>query len=366
MIRTLMMAASVLGLTAHAATPRFDTGADLSFTNEMEDCGAKFRNAAGAPADPFELVKAAGGTVARIRIWNNPDWTRYSTYDDVLKSIRRAHAAGLKVLLDFHYSDDWADADKQIAPAAWAHLDTAEQATALHDFTRDVLDRLAGAHELPEWVQVGNEINSELLGGAKGKPIDWTRNAALINAGISAVREAAKAHQTPIKVMLHIAQPENLIPWLDAATAAGVLDYDQIGLSYYSEWSKYAFSGLAKVIAAARARYGAEVLVVETAYPFTLEAGDTSANVLGQHALVAGYPATPADQKRYLEDLSHTVADAGGVGVIYWAPDWVSTSCKTRWGTGSTWENAAWFDLSHHAALPAFGFMGEDYTPKAR
>jgi arabinogalactan endo-1,4-beta-galactosidase len=365
-LRILLMTAGLLATAAHAAPARFDTGADLSFTNEMEDCGAKFRNAAGAPADPFELTRAAGGTVARIRIWNNPGWTKYSTYDDVLKSIRRAHAAGLKVLLDFHYSDDWADADKQIAPAAWAGLDTAAQARALHDFTRDVLDRLAGAKALPEWVQVGNEINSALLGGAKGQPIDWTRNAALINAGIGAVREAAKAHDAPIKVMLHIAQPENLIPWMDAATAAGVLDYDQIGLSYYSEWSKYAFSGLAKVIAAARARYGADVLVVETAYPFTLEAGDTSANVLGQHALVPGYAATPKDQKRYLVDLSHTVADAGGTGVIYWAPDWVSTACKTRWGTGSTWENAAWFDLSHHAALPAFQFMGEDYTPKMR
>ena len=358
-LRTCLFIAGLLATPVHAAA--LDLGADLSFTNEMEDCGARFRDAGGHPADPFVLLKAAGGTIARIRIWNNPDWTRYSTYDDVLKSIRRAHAAGLKVLLDFHYSDDWADADKQRAPAAWAKLDTAAQAAALHDYTRDVLERLAAGGQLPEWVQVGNEINSELLGGTKDHAIDWSRNARLINAGITAVREAGRAPHAPIKVMLHIAQPENLFPWLDAATVAGVLDYDQIGLSYYSNWSKYSFSGLGKVIAAARARYGAQVVVVETAYPFTLDGADSSGNVLGEHALAPGYRASPEGQKRYMIDLTRTVAANGGSGVVYWAPDWVSTRCKTRWGTGSTWENAAWFDLAHHAALPVFDFLRQDY-----
>ena len=358
-MRHWFLATTLLAAPVHAAP--LDLGADLSFTNEMEDCGAKFHDANGQGADPFVLLKASGGTIARIRIWNNPDWTHYSTYDDVLKSIRRAHAAGLKVLLDFHYSDDWADADKQRAPAAWAGLDTAAQATALHDYTRDVLEKLATAGQLPEWVQVGNEINSEMLGGNKDKPIDWPRDARLINAGIAAVREVARAHHAPIKVMLHIAQPENVIPWFDAATVAGVLDYDLIGMSYYSEWSKYSFSGLGKVIAAARARYGAQVVVVETAYPFTLEGADTSGNVLGEHALAPGYRATPADQKRYMIDLTRAVVASGGSGVVYWAPDWVSTRCKTRWGTGSTWENAAWFDLTRHAALPVFDFLSQDY-----
>jgi arabinogalactan endo-1,4-beta-galactosidase len=358
-LRSFLYAATLLATPLHAAP--LDLGADLSFTNEMEDCGAKFHDAEGKDTDPFVLLKASGGTIARIRVWNNPEWTRYSTFDDVIKSLRRAHAAGLKVLLDFHYSDDWADADKQHAPAAWAHLDTAGQVAALHDYTRDILERLTGAGQLPEWVQVGNEINSELLGGDKDKPIDWARNARLINAGIAAVRETAKAHGAAIKVMLHIAQPENLFPWLDAATVAGVLDYDQIGLSYYSEWSKYSFAGLGKVIKAARARYGADVVVVETAYPFTLEGGDSSGNVLGEHALAPGYRATPQDQKRYMVDLTRTVAANGGSGVVYWAPDWVSTRCKTRWGIGSSWENAAWFDLTHHNALPVLGFMREDY-----
>lgn len=339
-------------------------GADLSFANEMEDCGANFR-AKGKLADPFVLMKQHGGNLMRVRIWNNPDWTHYSTYDDVLKTIRRAHAAGLQVLLDFHYSDDWADGDKQRPPAAWAHLDTAAQARAIHDYTRDILDRLAAAGQNPELVQVGNEINSEMLGGDKDHPVDWKRDAQLINAGVVAVREAGKASGHPARVMLHVAQPENIIPWFDNATAAGVLDYDIIGISYYPKWSKFNLSGLGKVISATRQRYGADVMVVETAYPFTLDHGDdTSGNVLGEDSLIPAYPATPKGQLSYMQDLTQIVIDSGGDGVVYWAPDWVTTKCKTRWGTGSTWENATWFDIAHHEALPVFDFMARDYRRK--
>ena len=358
-IAAAAMVGTRLAAADSAAPPRASPiylGADLSFTNKMEDCGAHFM-ADGKPADPFALVKAHGGNLVRVRLWNHPDWTRYSTYDDVLKTIRRAHAAGLQVLLDFHYSDDWADGDKQRAPAAWQGLDTDQQVKALYDYTRSVLDRLAAAGENPEIVQVGNEINRELLGGAKGKPIDWTRDARLINAGVKAVRDAGKASGHPARVMLHIAQPENVIPWFDAATLAGVMDYDIIGISYYPKWSKYDLAGLGKVIAAARQRYGADVMVVETGYPFTMARGDDSNNVLGEDSVVPGYPATPAGQLAFMRAVTRTTLDNGGDGVVYWAPDWVSTKCKTRWGTGSAWENAAWFDIKHHEALPVFDFL---------
>ena len=360
----LLSLAAALATAAPApqtATPLY-LGADLSFTNEMDACGANFQ-AGGKPIDPFVLLKQKGGNLVRVRIWNDPTWTRYSNYDDVLKTIRRAHAAGLQVLLDFHYSDDWADGDKQIAPAAWAKLSTDEQVKALHDYTYDTLMKLAAAGQMPELVQVGNETNPELMAGPKKPVIEWSRNAKLLNAGIAAVRQAGKATNTKPRIMLHIAQPENVIPWFDDATVAGVMDYDMIGISYYSKWSKYNLTGLAKVIAAAHKRYGADVMVVETAYPFTLDSADTSTNLLGQDSLIPGYAATPSGQLKYLEDLTQTVVDSGGNGVVYWAPDWVSTRCGTRWGPGSNWENAAWFDLKRHEALPAFDFMSRTYRP---
>src|SRR3954454_2678171 len=254
-------------------------GADLSYVNEMEDCGATYR-LHGQPIDPFKLLKREGGNIVRVRIWNNATWTRYSNYADVLKTIRRAHAAGLQTLLDFHYSDDWADGGKQIAPAAWAKLSTDEQVNALHDYTLDTLRRLDADHAMPEMVQVGNETNPELLGGkVPGPPINWERNARLLNAGIQAVQEAGRSGSKKPRIMLHIAQPENVLPWFDAATKFGVTGYDLIGISYYKKWSTYSPDQLKATIAETKSRYGKDVIVVETGYPFTLEGADTANNL---------------------------------------------------------------------------------------
>jgi arabinogalactan endo-1,4-beta-galactosidase len=219
---------------------------------------------------------------------------------------------------------------------------------------------------MPELVQVGNETNPELMGGTKDKPIDWRRNALLLNAGIRAVRDAGARAKIRPRIMLHIAQPEHVEPWFEAAERAGVKGYDLIGISYYRKWSQRTIAQLGETIGRARRRFKADVILVETAYPFTNKGADQAANLLGPDTLIPGYPATPRGQKKYLVDLTQTVVDHGGVGVVYWEPAWVSTSCKTRWGTGSNWENAAWFDLHRHEALPAFDFLGKKYRPRKR
>jgi arabinogalactan endo-1,4-beta-galactosidase len=347
-------------LAAAPAPPPLYLGADLSYVNEMEDCGAVYRKD-GQRVDPFELLKREGGNIVRVRIWNDAKWTRYSGFGDVRKTIARAKRAGLQVLLDFHYSDDWADGDKQNPPAAWAKLGPERQALLLYDYTREILERLGREGLMPELVQVGNETNPELMAGAGGKPIHWRRNALLFNAGIRAVRDAGRLDRIRPRIMLHIAQPENVEAWFEAARKAGVKGFDLIGISYYRKWSKRTVAELGEVIARTRTRFKADVMVVETAYPFTNENEDSAPNLLGPDTLIPGYPATPAGQKKYLVDLTRTVVANGGVGVVYWEPAWVSTECKTRWGTGSNWENAAWFDLRTHEALPAFDFLKVDY-----
>ena len=364
---TLLIAANMPALQAASLPAKPDggiyLGADLSYVNEMQDCGAVYRKD-GEPVDPFTLIKAEGGNIMRVRIWNDATWTKYSNLADVEKTIRRARDAGMQILLDFHYSDDWADGDKQIVPAAWAKLDTGQQAQALYDFTLNTLTALDRKGLMPEMVQVGNETNPELMGGTKDRPINWKRNAELLNAGIRAVRDAGKTATLNPRVMLHIAQPENVEPWFEAATAAGVSDYDVIGISYYRKWSTRSMSQLGETIAHAKNRYKADVILVETAYPFTHGSADAAPNLLGPDTLIPGYPATPEGQLAYLTDLTQTVVDSGGIGVVYWEPAWVSSSCKTRWGTGSNWENAAWFDLESHEALPALKFLGRKYRPK--
>jgi arabinogalactan endo-1,4-beta-galactosidase len=316
-------------------------GADLSYINEIEDLGGVFYQD-GHTKDPFQILKDYGANIVRVRLWHTPTWTNYSTFADVQRTIRRAKTLGMTILLDFHYSDTWADPAKQIIPAAWASLtDLAELEKAVYDYTYQVLLVLETEGLTPEFVQVGNEINTELMldGPHAGQPINWRRNARLINAGIQAIRHASQVIKIQPSVMLHIAQPENVIAWFDDALAAGVHDFDVIGLSYYPKWSTYNLQQATQTIADTRTRYGKDVMVVETAYPWTLELGQADSHLIGADCLLPTYPATPQGQRQFLTDLTQATFDNGGSGVIYWEPAWISTAPKS-----SIWENATFFD----------------------
>jgi arabinogalactan endo-1,4-beta-galactosidase len=325
--------------------PLFYLGADLSYVNEVEDHDGQFRQN-GQTVDPFTLFRNYGANIVRVRLWHTPTWTVYSTLSDVEKTIRRAKACGMNILLDLHYSDSWADPAKQIIPAAWAQIpDLNALCQTVYDYTQSVLKHLDRQGLMPEFVQIGNEINSEILlpAEADGAPINWPRNAALINAGIRAVRELSSA--TPPGVMIHIAQPENIISWFDAALEAGVTDFDLIGLSYYTYWSKYTIEQTGQAIQSFKERYGRPIMVVETAYPWTLDDADNLPNILTQESIIPNYPPTPAGQKKFLVDLTQTIMDNGGIGVIYWEPAWISSTSQTLWGPGSHWDNATFFDF---------------------
>ena len=349
----------------------FYFGADLSYVNEMEDCGAIYRKD-GQARDPYGLFAEMGTNQVRVRIWHDPEWTNYSDLDDARETIRRARAAGMEVLLDFHYSDDWADGDKQIVPKAWRSIrdDTPALAQAVYDYTFSTLRALDAEGLTPDQVQVGNETNPEMMGEADWKTtrpgINWERNAALFNAGIKAVRDAGAQSSIQPLVMLHIAQPENVEPWFADAWKHGVTDFDLIGVSYYRKWSTQGLDGLEQTITRLRHRYPAEVVVVETAYPFTTDSADNSPNLLGQDSLLPGDPATYEGQRQYMHDLTQRVKFAGGVGVVYWEPAWVSTPCSTRWGQGSNWENATYFDWRRgNEPTPAAYFAKETYQEPA-
>ncbi|MES2487627.1 MAG: arabinogalactan endo-1,4-beta-galactosidase [Bacteroidota bacterium] len=334
-------------------------GADLSYVNEIEDCGATYANG-GKKTDPYALFKEKGCNLVRLRLWNNPSATPYSNFEDVKKAIKRAKAQKMDVLLDFHYSDTWADPEKQYIPKAWADItDVQVLADSVYNYTKNTLLALDKEGLLPQMVQVGNETNSEVMQpyGSHKEKIDWKRNALLINSGLRAVRETSKELGKNIQVMLHIAQPENALWWFKEATAAGVTDYDWIGLSYYPLWSKVKFNGLPKAIDSLVTTYKKKLMIVETAYPFTMNNIDKANNILTKEALFEGYPATPQGQKDYMIQLVKLTQQGGGSGVIYWEPAWVTSSCKTLWGDGSHWDNATFFDSSNNnEALPAFDF----------
>lgn len=332
----------------------FYYGADLSYVNEMEDCTAIYKDENNTTKDPFSIFKDAGANLVRVRLWHNPIWTNYSNYVDVKKTIQRAKSQGMKVLLDFHYSDTWADPSKQEIPAAWlSNINNTEALSdLLYDYTYETLNSLCNENLLPDIVQVGNEINGMILQqGELVWPINWTRNSALINKGIKAVRDISVEKNKDIEVMLHIAQPENGLWWFEQATQNGVTDYDWIGLSYYPLWSTYSLDNVSTPLSALKNTYNKRLMIIETAYPFTLENADTANNILGNDALIDGYPATQQGQLDYLNKLKSVVESAGGEGVIYWEPAWVSTNCSTLWAQGSHWDNATLFNHDNKATL---------------
>jgi arabinogalactan endo-1,4-beta-galactosidase len=332
----------------------FYYGADLSYVNEMEDCGAVYKDSNENFKDPYKIFAEAGTNLVRIRLWNNPTWTNYSNINDVKKSIQRAKSEGMNVLLDFHYSDSWADPSNQEIPAAWLNQinNTELLGDLVYNYTFDTLNELYNSNLLPEIVQIGNEINAMILQNGEVKwPIDWLRNSALINKGIKAVRDISNQKNKKIEIMLHIAQPENALWWFGEAFNAGITDFDWIGLSYYPLWSEYDLNTIDVPLKNLIETYAKKLMIVETAYPFTLTNADSANNIIGENALIPGYPASQQGQLDYLNDLKTKISESGGQGIIYWEPAWVSTNCKTLWGQGSHWDNATLFDHNNKSTL---------------
>ena len=369
----LSTACSSFSLAQEATAPTqaapFFTGADLSYVNEMEDCGGSYFDL-GKKKDPFEIFAGYGADIVRVRIWHNATWTKYSNFDDVAKTIKRAKEKNMRVLLDFHYSDTWTDPQRQEIPDAWKDIaSTPELAKALYDYTQDTLQKLHALGLTPNMVQVGNETNVEIMqpkSKTTGDTLNWERNAALLNSGIKAVRDFSKTNQKKIAIVLHIAQPEHGLWWFPEAAKHDITDFDVMGLSYYPQWSKYKVEssegnpGIGDAIRELTKSQGKPVMVVETGYPWTTENFDKAGNVMNKEAVLPKFSATPNGQLDYLLALSKSIKTAGGIGLIYWEPAWISTKCKTQWGEGSHWENGTFFDAKRrNTTLPAFNFFRE-------
>ena len=359
-----------------AAGQTFFFGADLSYVNEMEDCGAVYKENQ-AQKDPYQIFAAHHCNLVRLRLWHTPAWydalnggKRYSDLADVKKSIARAHAAGMQVLLDFHLSDNWADPSKQRVPAAWLPVvnNLPVLKDSLYRYVSGALLELAAANLLPEMVQIGNETNKGILlspqDDTNGWVLDWNRNSALFNTAIQAVREVENQMGKTIKIGLHIAGPAEAGWLVKAFYDHGVTDFDIIGLSYYWAWHQpTTIANTGSIIASLRQKYpDKQVMIFETGYIWTTAANDAANNTMNV-TQPAYQPASPANQQKWLVDLTQEVINKGGSGVIYWEPAWVSSPCWTQWGKGSHQENAAFFDFSNNLLIPGgIGFMDFPYT----
>lgn len=354
----------------------FYFGADLSYVNEMEACGAAY-TVEGVAQDPYAIMRDHGCNLVRLRLWHTPAWYdqlnqghRYSDLDDVMLSISRAKANGMKVLLDFHLSDTWADPGHQVVPAAWAGVVNNQSilGDSLRNYIIHTLTTLGEAGLLPDIIQIGNETNRGILLSQQvndqGWSVDWARNVFLFQTALTAIEEMANLYNVPIQTAIHIANPYE-VPWyVEQFTIHGFTGYDIIGISYYWEWHQpETIAHVGQLITNLKAEYpGKQVMIFETAYGWTTENEDGANNLLSSTNPFYN-PFSPSNQKQWLVDLTQEVINKGGSGVVYWEPAWVSTGCATQWVTGSSWDNATFFDFDNEViADGGIGWMTYPYN----
>lgn len=330
----------------------FCMGADLSFANELLEKGGVYLDS-GKPSDPYTIFKNHGCNLVRVRLWHTPSWTMgtgtkmYSDLKDAGLTIKKAREAGMAVNLDIHYSDTWADPSRQEMPAAWRNAPFELLLDSVYNYTYNVLTYLGGKNLMPEMVQIGNEINQGMLFPYGNIATSgWDKLGLLLNSGIKAVRDASASSSVKPQIILHVAQPEHVQNWITNITGkGGVTDFDIIGMSYYSKWSTVPLSQLGINILGITESFHKKVMVVETAYSWTPEGNDSYNNIFSSSDADPLYPQTVEGQYNYLVALAKQVIIGKGAGVQYWAPDYISTSRKDQWGTGSPWENNTFFDF---------------------
>ena len=288
------------------ANPSFANGADISWLTEMELAGRKFYTATGTEQECISLLKSLGMNAIRLRVWVNPAGGWNGTADVVAKAVR-ARNLGLRILIDFHYSDSWADPGQQTKPAAWSGLSLTALQQSVFNHTFEVLTALKAAWVTPEWVQVGNETNDGMLWPEGKASVNMAQFASLVNKGYDAV----KAVDNTIKVMVHISngQDNTLFRWIFDGLKNNGARWDVIGMSLYPEpgnWSVFNTQCLANINDMI-ARYDKPVMIAEVGMSWD----------------------QPAACRSFLADLIQKVKSVPGnrgLGVFYWEPQ-----CYGNW-----------------------------------
>ncbi len=371
-------------------TDEFIRGMDASAVLAEEKSGVVYYNEAGEEQDVFQTLAQSGINYIRIRVWNDPYDESGNGYgggnNDVKTAIalgQRATKYGMKVCIDFHYSDFWADPSKQMCPKAWKGMTVEEKADALYAFTKESLSAMLDAGVNVTMVQVGNETNNGMAGETSYKDM-----AVLMNAGSLAIREISESYGSDIQVALHFTDASDYdgIDRILAKLQKYDVDYDILALSYYPYWHG-TLDNLKKVMTNIRENYGKQTLVAETSYCYTLEDGDGFANSIGEEDLIKEYTASVQSQATALRDVCAAASEADALGVFYWEGTWIpvgpsASENKTLWETngsgwassyaagydpndagkyygGCSWDNQALFDFTGHplASLNVFKYL---------
>ena len=374
----------------------FIRGMDASAVLSVEKSGAKYYGYDGKEQDVFETLAESGVNYIRLRVWNDPYDENGNGYgggdNDVATAIelgKRATQYGMKVNIDFHYSDFWADPKRQHAPKAWEGMSADEKADALYDFTKESLTQILDAGVDVGMVQVGNEINNGMSGET-----DVPAVMELLSAGSRAVREIADSYGKDIRIVLHYTNIEDNeeVDTMAANLKEYGVDYDIFGLSYYPFWdgTNENMQNVAKNI---MDRYGKKVVIAETSYCYTEKDGDGFGNSFDWiEDAVDGYAPTVQSQATMIRDICAAANEVGVLGVFYWEGTWIPVGSEDQdnsalwekygsgWASsysaeydpddaglyygGCSWDNQAMFDFTGHPlpSLNVFRYLKDGHT----
>lgn len=350
----------------------FVKGADISLLKRIEDAGGVYRQA-GKPKDALDIFKDNGLNYIRLRLFHTPPKTGAQVNDlaYTLELAERIKKKGFKFLLNFHYSDGWADPAKQITPAAWKQLSHNQLVDKVFEYTSDVISTCRRHNCQPDMVQIGNEVTPGMLwedGRVTAKAdttkakwqksqtviSGWKRFAELLKAGISGTLSVDKNIQT----MIHIDRGGDRATskWFFDNLLEQQVDFDVIGQSYYPNWHG-SFEDLQENLSLMAKRYAKDIYIVETGYPWKtrLEYDRLSSQDKESGQRCLPYPISPQGQKAFLEQLISIVKntpDNRGKGIFYWAPEWIKVKDYVDEPDASGWGTIALFDENGNV-LPA-------------
>lgn len=324
-------------------------GVDISSIISLEESGVKFYNFDNKEQDIFKTFSEAGANYVRVRVWNDPYDSDKNGYgggnNDIEKAIeigQRATENNMRVLIDFHYSDFWADPAKQKAPKAWENYSLEEKEKAVYEYTKDSLQKLINAGVDVGMVQIGNETNSKFVGES-----GWDNMSKLFNAGSRAVRDINE----DILVALHFTNPEKVGNYEGISKELNTynVDYDVFASSYYPFWHG-TLDNLTTQLKNIANKYGKKVMVAETSYTYTAEDGDGHGNTSPSSDQTLDYPISVQGQATSVRNVFQAVCDVGeaGLGAFYWEPAWLPVGSadnyennKTLWEKfGSSWASS--------------------------
>lgn len=335
-------------------------GADISSLKKSEDMGGTYAYEDGTTGDALNILKDHGMNYARIRVWvDSPDG--YHGKAQLLQMAKRLKEKNIKLLVDFHYADSWADPGKQPKPAAWADLNFDDLKQALYDHTYDICNSLKEQGTPPDMIQIGNEITNGMLWPDGSNKENFDNLAALLKEGYRAAKDCSPS----TLVMLHVDKGGNneMYRWWFDHIIEREVPFDLIGASYYPYWHG-SLADLQNNLNDIALRYDKDIIVVETAYAFTRDDNDSYKNII-RFEERPGYPFTPEGQAKMLADvmaITRAVPNGHGLGVMWWDATWTAVP-GNGWNPlhpdfGNNWENQALFDYENRA-LPAMNLFNQ-------